>query len=203
MSESNEQLKLEWHGPYSLRDLLRGEGKLKKEPKKDFHTAGVYLWTEAREIEEGHPQDVISYVGKASGAPTLWQRQAEHYLLLVAGYYRLPKAWSPPEWKSKNCSWAANFSDPEVLDVLFDQTRYLNLVKHAFEYASQVSVHLCPCDAALVMNIERNLLYDLCPKDTTRGTKSEPSCRMQIEHTNANWATPAIRQQIRDHVKIS
>lgn len=203
MNESNERLMLNWFGPYSLSDLLLGNGEGREETIKEFCRPGVYLWTDFRDIEEGKQQEVISYVGKASGAPTLWQRQAEHYLHLIGGYYKLPKAWSPPGWKSNNGSWAANFGDPDVLDVLFDQSKYLGLVKKTFEYATQVRIHLCPYAAERVKDIERNLLYDLRPKDTTWGTQSEPTRRLWIEHHNANWATPVIRaHQIRDYVKF-
>lgn len=55
----------------------------KRNRRKICTQQASYLLTEAREIEEENPQDVINYVGKASGAPVIWQRQAEHYLHLV------------------------------------------------------------------------------------------------------------------------
>lgn len=185
MNESNAPIDFHWHGPFRLSELLRS-----KEKRAEFDTPGVYLWTEYRDEEE-----VISYVGKASGQPSLWARQTEHYLRMIGGGYKIPA-----ERRSTNTDWEIDFSNPEVLDVLFDLTNYQDLVKDAFQHAAAVNIFLCKLEKTPVNDAERNLLYDLQPVDTSWGTKSEPSRPLSIVHKNAEWATEPIRKQIREHV---
>jgi len=62
MNDVARPLSLEWQGPFSFSDLLRCE-----ETRENFNVLGVYLWTEVR-----GGTDVLSYVGRATGSPTLW-----------------------------------------------------------------------------------------------------------------------------------
>ena len=184
-------IKLRWEGPFTCSELLRSTDN-----KKQFSVPGVYLWTDTR-IVENESRDVLTYVGKASGSPTLWYRQADHYFHIISGYYKIPA-----QYRVCKQPWGLDYNKPESFDVLFDLERYQQLVREAFASASQMRIFLCPCDLDVKV-VERNLLYDLCPTDTTMGTKTEPPQPMAFVHQDAKWATKSVREQIRDYVQFA
>jgi hypothetical protein len=176
-----------WNGPFTFQQLLTSEAL-----KAEFSRPGVYLWVEPRENGE-----TISYVGRATGTPNLWTRQADHYSNFIGGRYRIPR-----EYRRNEQAWELDFNRPSVIETLFNLPKYQEVVEDGFAYAQRIRIFLCPLDAAVVRDAERNLLYDLCPTETKWGTLSRPANRLHIIHTGASWASAEVRRRIRDYVEF-
>jgi hypothetical protein len=177
-------VRLIWEGPYAMRDFLAPT------LRDHFDCAGVYL-----RIERFSGTERLSYVGKASGTPSLYVRQQQHYAHAIGGLYSIPK-----DFRADGKLWDPKWGEPDVNDVLLDLTRYQRLVRDAFNWASACTVYLARLPAQQAEDVERQLLYDLRPTMTRRGTKGVPAKRISIVHEDATWSSDPIRQQVRDHV---
>lgn len=178
-------IELPWFGPFSFRDFIEASERV-----KDFHVPGVYLW-----VETGEDGERISYVGKASGRPNLLQRQQDHYTNYIGGRYRIPGSYrsGKPDWEPGQY--------PQNAEIILDYERFTELVGEAFQYVQHTTIYLAPlkdwaCEDISVA--EWNLLYDLKPTDTRRGTLSEPRQRIKIVHKNARWYTSDVKRYIRN-----
>lgn len=168
-----DEISLEWFGPYGFKKLLEEEAL-----RKQFDCSGVYVWTDRVKGTER-----LYYVGKATGRPTLWRRQMQHYSMSIGGMYFIPE-----DFRVSRVSWNPDPKLFEVRDVLLGEEKYLELVREAFRYTQTIEIHLCPIEAKLVADVERNLLHELTPDGTSWGTKSQPLNRLSIRHINAKWA---------------
>ncbi len=181
-------MKLEWSCEYSLEELLRSNPNAKDE----FWCPGVYIWLRPKSLNDN--KMIISYVGKSQN---LWLRQWEHYRLQVGGLYTIPegfrggdKEWWP-SWTEKNGP-----TREEYMDTIFDLEKIQKIVEDGYHLAQAYRVYLCPTDEEIIGNVERNLLYDLQPKDTTWGTGSPPKEKLDIVHKNAEWLKDDIQSYL-------
>jgi hypothetical protein len=148
--------------------------------------------------------DGIAYVGRATGNPTLWTRQWEHYTHLIGGQYTIPGQARRNDRKwgmGYNSKIAAEFQ--ETVDTVFDEERFVELVRDAMQFARQVSIYLCKLPYEYVHAVERQLLYELQPFDTVRGTKTPPPQLLPLVHMTPAWLTDAVRLKIRATVKFA
>ena len=185
---NQEPFRLDWRGPYSLRDFIADSGL-----KAEFNCPGVYVWTE--ETSDG-PR--LSYVGKAGGSPSLAVRQQQHYSCMIAGLYTIPK-----EFRKVDQDWIPKWSDPDVAGVLLDSNRFHDLVDDGFAYAARCTVYLaCLKSLAEAKSVERQLLYDLQPTGTRWGLSTPPSTHIDISHVNAAWATEEVIARAKRPVRV-
>ena len=179
---------LHWQGPFTLPKFLQSV-----EYTNEFKgKSGVYLWTEPDDVGK-----VLTYVGCASGKPCLWIRQFQHYMNLIGGQYNIPA-----EFRHDKQQWGLKYENEICKRVVFDLEQFKMLAADAFAYVERTRIFVCPWPAAEVETIERNLLWDLQPRDTTWGTRTPPSMRLDISHQNALWASLEIRRQIHPDVQI-
>jgi len=179
----NDQLELNWEGPFNLRDFVRDQGL-----ERRFSCPGVYIWIEG--LPSGGAR--LSYVGKASGSPTLVQRQRQHYANMIGGLYTIPR-----EFRDSGNDWIPDLSRSDVAEVILYRAQFDQVIDEAFEYSNACEVYLAPLNSAdEAKRVERQLLYDLQPSGTTWGKKSPPSSPISIIHTNTNWASPEIKRDL-------
>ena len=175
----NEELAvtLDWEGPLTCRDFIEQVPAVEKYKC----TSGVYLCTE----QQG-ATTVLTYVGKAAD---LWTRQVQHYMNQISGQAIIPK-----DFCSDGQAWDALYKHDRFRAIVSDVERFRQLVTDAFRYVQHVRVFLCRRPAKEVRVLERNLLYDLQPRDTKWGRETVPSVRIDIRHRNALWVSPEIRE---------
>lgn len=181
---------LRWEAPLSLRELLSDAAVRSK-----YSTSGLYLMVETL---KGRNYQKISYIGKATGRPTIVQRQLQHFVSTVGGQNQIP------EWaRSCGTRWECALTSPQVIDILFDKTRMLELVGEAYDYILSFQIHIAlpPANADL-HTLERNVIWELRPFDNTAGTKTPPSVRLPLRHHNAHWWTPVVMEQARPDVVV-
>lgn len=155
----------------------------------EFSRPGVYIWIEETAI--GHH---LSYVGRAGGSPSLFQRQRQHYANMIGGLYTIPK-----EYRSEDHDWVPNWSDSDVADVLLNPHRFHKLVGDGFAYAEKCQIYLATLNSLDEAKlVERQLLYDLRPTGTKWGLSTPPSSSVSITHINALWASETVISQARD-----
>jgi len=171
-TQSEGTIRLEWSGGYSFKELF-----FDGEYRSKFCTPGVYLW-----LEPAEDRDRILYVGRATGAPDLWNRQWSHYVSYIAGHYQLPEIARPGRG-----SWEMNPCNRAVLETVFDEASYVQLVRDGFAYASRISVYLCPLSVDVVRRVERQLLYELQPSGTKPGTRTPPEECLKLVHHRVGW----------------
>lgn len=177
---------LEWHGPFRLAQFPRGSDLRTK-----FGVPGVYLWMEEL---PNLARSRLSYVGKASGKPTMYARQLEHYARTVAGLYMIPH-----EFCENGTKWAVDWENPESVCVLLDEERFIKMVRNGFRLAAATNVYLAPYRGSDLAIIERNLLYTLQPTGTDKGTRSPPKIRADIRHSGVtSWICPDTRNQFKE-----
>jgi hypothetical protein len=178
----SEEIVLRWDGPHCLRDLF-GNDHLKQK----FSCPGVYLW-----IQQYNGHQTLNYVGKASGSPTLYHRQLQHYQYFIGGLYTIPN-----EFRKCGKDWVPDWNKEEVYSVLLDKSKFLDVVNEAFDCINAYSVHMAKlATAGEAKAIERQLLFDLKPTGTKWGCSTPPAVPIKIVHSNATWAT----EQIRNHL---
>ena len=153
---------------------------------------GVYLW-----LDHFRQPEKICNVGRATGSPTLWSRQWAHYCALISGHYLLPEGAGPCGAK-----WAMDYRSAAVAKVVFDEVKYVELVHLCFSYAQQIRIHLCPVERDFVKAVERQLLFELQPLDTTWGTKTRPRDALDLSHESAAWLTTSTQAQIDKSVRF-
>jgi len=182
-----QTIKLDWFGPFKFKDFIEKSIMVEK-----FRKPGVYIWVEKwRKIKR------LCYVGKASGRPTLLERQQEHYANFIGGRYNIPA-----EFRKCEKEWIPN-QYPINARILLKEKEFIQLVHEAFAYIKNINIYLCPLGQTVPLkNLERNLLYVLQPSATKPGTKSPPPTRLQIQHKNARWATDDIIKQAKEPLII-
>lgn len=174
---------MEWDGPYKLSDFF-----MDPVIKQKYDKPGVYLWTE--ELPDGKRR--LSYVGRASGKPSLWKRHQEHYVNFVGGQYTIPT-----EFRRSGKAWIPDWAIEETASTLLSLDYFVEIIKEGFHYALALNTYLWPATPdADVSLIERNLLYDLQPTGTNWGTKSFPKNRINIRHKSPHWLCKDIREHI-------
>jgi hypothetical protein len=171
-----ETIELNWEGPFTFESLLKPGCKSDdpEHPRRKYNCAGVYIW-ETGDEENGDRE--VHYVGKATGSPSLWLRQCDHYIYQIGGRYLIPA-----EFTSNSKEWRCDFKDPEVIETLFDEIAFKKVVSDGFNYSKLIRIYFAKIDPGKVGVVERNLLYDLRPPYTKPGTKSEPKDRVKILH---------------------
>jgi len=178
------EIVMDWEGPYKLSEFF-----IDPAMKDKYDRPGVYLWIE--ELPNGKKR--LSYIGRATGRPTLWKRHLQHYAFLVGGLYTIPK-----EFRRSDVAWIPDWTMEETAATLLSLEKFLNIVEEGFRYASACRIYLWPATPdANVRLIERNLLYDLKPTSTIWGTISEPVTRLNIRHRKPAW----LFLEIREHIK--
>lgn len=182
---------LEWHGPHLLSEFPR-----RRELGAEFNVPGVYLWIEELPSVAGKR---LSYVGKASGKPTLYARQLQHYAFTVGGLYMIPG-----ELRKDRTKWAVDWAKPECVAVMLDEEQFIGVVRDGFRLAAASAVYLAPYRGDDLGVIESNLLYALQPTGTDRGTKYPPKTRVEIRHTKAtSWICPDTRRQFKEELLVT
>jgi hypothetical protein len=96
----------------------------------------------------------------------------------------------PKEARSCGEKWEMHLGNPEVVDMVFNETNYLRLVSECFQYANEIRIWLCPLgeksDPAHKRKfagvVERTLIYSLTPRDPTRGSKTPPKESIKLRH---------------------
>jgi hypothetical protein len=184
-----EQVVVEWDGPYSLSAFI-GDTALKER----FDKPGVYIWIET--LPDGTCR--LAYVGRATGRPTLWKRQMQHYAYMVGGLYMIPK-----EFRADGTAWVPDWTRLETARTLLDRPKFAAVIDDAFRYAAACQVYLWVVPPGTdVRIVERNLLYDFKPTSTDWGKGSSPGCRLTLCHRSPRWLTPEIRAQVRRDVRF-
>jgi hypothetical protein len=159
---------LHWSDEYSFRELLSSQELRQRYKGKP----GVY-------VHKDHRSPRIAYVGKASGSPDLWLRQYQHYVHYIGGLYVIPDQ----DPTSNTYSWEPGPTS-NVLDVVFDREKFKTVVTRAFDYVSHVRLRLCGLSTHdEAKTVERQLLRDLAPLDTTRGKLSAPANLLVLVHS--------------------
>lgn len=162
------EIELTWDGPYKLSDFM-SDGEL----RKHYDYPGVYLW-----LEDYGDDSRISYVGRATGKPTLARRQMQHYAYTVSGLYSIPR-----EFRRNRTEWIPDWTKPDVAGVLLDKEKYLELIDDAFRYSSIIDVYLFRAlNGENVHALERILLYSLQPTGTKWGTLTKPNPELKLIH---------------------
>ncbi len=166
---------LEWSGPHSIQDILTGTP-----PCEDLRRAGVYLWVENRSGGDGDGNGRVIYVGKANN---LWYRQLEHYWYQLGGAYLLRGCY-------RECGkdWGLDLSKAEVRDTLFNLPKFIQLVSENFDYINSLEIHVAPVENTRL--VEANLIYNLKPRDNSRGKASPPAEILEFDHQNKEWPDP-------------
>src|SRR5690242_18255150 len=105
---------LEWSQPFSFKDLI-----LNEQLKADYNKSGVYIWISPKKPSSSEME--IAYVGKASGKPSLWARQIQHYKFQISGLYKIPENYfGDLEW---------NATDEMVEKYFFDFASYSRIAQ--------------------------------------------------------------------------
>lgn len=173
---------MDWEGPYKLSDFFTNSAL-----KQKYRKPGVYIW-----IEELPDEKRLSYVGRATGRPTLEKRLQDHYANCVGGLYTIPK-----EFRRSGVAWIPDWNVEDTIATLLSLNKLLTIVEDGFRYASVCHIYLWPATPDTdVKLIERNLLYDLKPTGTIWGTKSVPANRINIRHRSPHWLCKEIRERI-------
>ena len=175
---------LTWEGPFTFRQFISQEYKDKYHENKD-KKRGVYLWIEP--TTRNGKEYRTSYVGKASGSPSLWTRQFQHFKFFRGGLYTIPEEhFDRGEWRA--------IPEEHIFKALFDPFRFHDIVNQSFEYMEKLKIYLAPVGEEVsnteLKMIERNLTYTLQPIDKyTPGKKTPPNEEqiLQIVHTGADW----------------
>lgn len=155
-------LDLRWSKGYSFQQLLAND-----DLRKEFNCPGVYLHLDNRRSEG----ERAAYVGKASGAPSLWRRQYDHYVHYIGGLYVIPESTQ----HENSYTWTPGPDNEKTRSTVFCREAFHEIVDLAFDYVQTVTIHLCKLPTAGEAKIvERRLLWDLEPIDTTAGTKTRP-----------------------------
>jgi hypothetical protein len=158
--------------------------------------AGVYVWTIT---PPGCPEgEYLAYVGCATAKTTVWKRIIDHYINLVSGRYIIPK-----EFRESNDQWSIDWDDAEVRSVLSDSEKFVEIVRQGFRVAGASTISAAPLPASLVdaHAVERQLLWDLQPFETTSGTRTAPINSLQFLHRGPSWCTDPVRQKIRIRIQ--
>lgn len=122
-------------------------------------------------------REQIAYIGKASGAPSLFQRHVQHYMGYIGRTYSIPA-----EFRKSRTPWALDTSKPEVMRALLDKEQFLLVVADAYEYIKHLRIFFARVDAADTALLERQLLYMLKPIRTTWGTLSPLGESVEVQH---------------------
>jgi hypothetical protein len=167
-----DTITLSWDGPHRFADFL---------DEVSFpwaHKAGLYFWVapyESRDIE------AVTYVGKASGSPSLLKRQRDHYANYIGGRYVIPGIF-------RGCGeiWIPN-QYPSVKSIMTDRNAWLELISECIDYVASVRIYVCPLpdsDKSTIARLERELIFDMQPKVNSRGKARKPTADLAIRHEN-------------------
>lgn len=197
MSETNEGgawIALEWSEGRTLRDFALDTSE---DHRTQFSVAGVYIWV----ITPPSGDAYLSYVGRATGSPTLLDRMRTHYLLQIGVSYRIRTPFIPQKYVVARSPdrWVIDWANQACLSALADEEQVVDLVRGGFRFADTAMVFAAKVDKAKVKAVERQLLWDLQPEDTIWGKGSRPTPRVvEIHHRNAGWATEAVRRVFKE-----
>ncbi len=168
---------LEWLGPYKLRELPQHQQRLE--------CPGVYMWVER---PPNDPYGFLEYAGKASGSPSLFARQIEHYHAYLGARYVVP-LWAAQEYGRE---WGSALHDPKVIEILFDKQKIMRVISDAFEYAHTLDFYFAPYKGPQPLTVvERNLIWDLQPRGNSQGRRTLPGQPLDLLHKNATWRAAA------------
>ena len=167
---------LYWSKGFSFEQLLT-DPSLKERYRA---SAGVYVHLDGRALSpDGGGQ--AAYVGKASGEPSLWIRQYQHYVNTIGGLCVIPDG-------AGGYQWMPGYKSSIAQQTVVDEDKFVALVRRAFDYAKTVRVHLCALKSADdAKSVERELLYVLRPADTDWGKVSPPAERLALVHHCAEF----------------
>lgn len=174
-----------WSEPVSLERFVQGD-VFRADAYKG---SGVYTWIIK---PPGRPDDErLVYVGRATSATTLTRRLRQHYLGQISGSYTIPA-----EFRDSAGQWNIDWDCPEVTKTLACEDAFTQVVRQGFAVARASMISVAAVREDLVRDVERQLLWDLQPIDTTWGTRSAPHVRLRFQHVGAVWATDAIKRQV-------
>ncbi len=125
-------------------------------------------------------QNRITYVGKATGSPSLSRRQLQHYMSYIGGCYFIPAAY-----RNSGRAWSLDVSDTEVIETITDQSSFLPLISDCFRYVERIAIFLAINSEENLAPVERNLLFNIKPEDTNWGTQSPPANRITVINRGA------------------
>jgi len=195
-----ERITLEWSAGRKLREFALDTSD---DHRKRFDRAGVYLWVVAPPNDDAY----VSYVGKATGSPTLLGRMRTHFVLHMGVGYSMPVPFVPQKYvvhsRSGRKRWEVNWSSDVCLNVLADEEQVIELTRCGFRLTNAITVYVANVDKVQVKAVERQLLWDLHPQGTDWGTKTAPAPRtVDIWHKNAGWATELMRRGFKSPLQV-
>lgn len=186
LNSSTTAVTLQWEPTIRLCEVPT----LSKQTATRLDAPGVYVWTIT---PPGRPEDeYLAYVGRATLATRVLKRFRDHYLNQISGHYWIPEAFRSGD------EWSVDWNSPPKVDVLADQSQFIKLVEQGFDVAraSRMTASLLDPQLIDVRAIERQLLWDLQPSDTSWGCRSMPSSPIRLNLGNAPWATDAVKRNI-------
>lgn len=161
---------LEWYGPLNILDFINDKTLSDK-----FQKPGIYLWN------DDVIQNCITYIGKASGKPTLKKRMVEHYLNFVSARYTIPG-----KYRSSGVEWNLDLNSKVIMESLGQIGKLKGLVEEAYHYATNIELYLAPTDTNEGLDeIERSLIYHFQPTRNKRHKQKVPNVKLNIEHIGA------------------
>ena len=195
---SNHQIELDWTNPYTFRELLSGDPQLRSEWDDK---AGVYL-----HVEQSAELHELLYVGKATGRPSLWTRQVQHYTFLIGGQDCIPSRWraeSRPGWVMGYGKRTDPQTTQRTMSTLFDVESFVGVVRDGFRFAAAHRIYLANvADSALVRKLEAKLLHQLRPS-MTGSQEVDPHPDLEIVHRGATWNVEPLRSRFRTPIHES
>ena len=180
---------LKWTQPIRLSDVPRLDSAAAKE--LDF--VGVYVWTIT---PPGRPdEEYLAYVGRATRSTGVLKRWRDHFINQVSGRYIIPPAFRGPSIPTE---WSLNWAEPAVTEHLTSADRFSEVVRQGFAVAaaSKMSAARVEVPGVRVQDVERQLLWELRPRDNIWGCNSPPSTSLRFKHVEATWANSYVKRQI-------
>lgn len=175
MSDKITEITLNWSRAYNFIELVRADKELKDKYSKP--APGVYIHTD-------HRTGNVSYVGKVSGRPSLWDRQFQHYKNYIGGLYLIPDIDS----KSREYIWQAS-DKQESIDIMCDENKFMSIIHKSFEYTRKVNINLCILSThEEAKAVERELIWALQPLDTKNGRMTPPNFTINLIHNCSEFS---------------
>jgi hypothetical protein len=187
-ADPNADATLTWTLGVGMDEVVKREAPI--DPV--YNGSGVYIWVVALPVGG----ELLSYVGRATGSPTLWQRMRQHYSMQIGGGYMMPAEFIPEDYLPDMGYWAVDWRSASVRQTLADEQRFLSIVHAGFEFVKKTTIYVAAVAREAVRDVERHLLYDLQPVHTTPGTKSQPADRVRINHSNVPWMSESIKAHL-------
>ena len=169
----SDKVSVSWGSPVKLRDLV-----LNDDHRTNPEWRGKGIYAHFREFE-GRARE-LTYIGRALGSPSLWQRHLDHYLNLIGGRYQIPSIH--PEDSAWSICTGQRCSRDELertFQTIGDCQRFTTIVQRAFEYAEHITVWLGVIsdspDGSAIKQAEGELIFALQPLENATGKVARPA----------------------------